>query len=137
MTSAMRTSSPGAATNGGGSGGARAPAAPPPRGGRVGLGGWGAETHSAARAVVVALRHVGGLLVQRVEDDALAGVVCGDLENLARADVPEDDAVVEEEGARIVRIDQPGLQARRREDEHLRVDRNLEGLERRLQVSAA
>ena len=83
------------------------------------------------------LGRVGGLLLQRVEDDALGGVLRGHFENLAVADVPEHDAVVEEERAWIVRIDQPRLQTGRREHEHLRVDRDVEGLERRLQISAA
>ena len=83
------------------------------------------------------LRGVGGLLIQRVEDDALGGVLRGDFENFTLADIPEDDAVVEKERPGIVRSDQPGLQTGRREHEHLRFDRNVQGLERRLQVAAA
>ena len=97
----------------------------------------GIQMTAEARGDALKLRRGGGLLLQRVEDDARGGVLRGHFENFTVADIAEHDAVVEEERARIARIDQPGLQTGRREHEHLRFDRDVEGLERRLQISAA
>ena len=74
-------------------------------------------------------------LLQRVEDQAGAGVVGGDLEQVAVAHPAERDAVVEEERPRVRRADQPGLQAAFREQQQLRVDRQLQRVEHRRQVA--
>ena len=64
-------------------------------------------------------------LLQRVEDQAGAGVVSGDLEQVAVADPAERDPVVEEERPRVRRADHPGLEAALRVQQQLRVGRQL------------
>ena len=78
-----------------------------------------------------------GSLLQRVEDDAGAGVVGGDLEQVAVAHPAERDAVVEEQRPRVRRTDQPGLEAALREQQQLRVGRQRQRVEHRRQVAAA
>src|SRR5215467_3133442 len=77
------------------------------------------------------------VLIERVEHDAGGFVVRGDLDHVAIAHPSERHAVVEEDRPRILFADSFPLQAGARQDLQLRVHRNLQGLERRAQESAA
>ena len=61
----------------------------------------------------------------------------GDFDEFAITHPAERDAIVEVERTGILFVDQLALQAVPRKDQQLRVDRNLECVERRLQESAA
>src|SRR6185436_2266227 len=84
------------------------------------------------------LRGAGGILVlvEREEHHSLFRVVSGHLEHVAATDPPHSDAIVEEERARILLVDLPPLETRAREHEQLRIDREFQRVERRLQIAA-
>ena len=78
-----------------------------------------------------------GALVEGVEHDAGGLVVCCDFDNVAVAHPAERDAVVEKQRSRILFADPLALQAGAREDEQLRIHRNLQRVERGPKESAA
>ena len=71
-----------------------------------------------------------GPLVERVKHDAGGFVVRRDLEDVAPAHPSERNAIVEEHGARVLFTDLLSLQAGPREDQQLRIDRDLQRLQR-------
>src|SRR5207237_1229767 len=116
------------------------------------LGARGAE-HRETRHVQRVARHVAaeadefalelqwtgariGLLLERVEDDALRRVGYRDLQQIAAAHPSHRDAIVEEQSARVLLADAPALEAGAREDEELRIDRQVERREGGGQVAA-
>ena len=78
-----------------------------------------------------------GTLLEGIKHDAGGLVMSGDFDKLAITHPAERSAIVEVERARILFVDQLALQAVPREHQQLRVDRNLECVERRLQEPAA
>jgi hypothetical protein len=76
-------------------------------------------------------------LLERIENDPGLLVVCGNFEQLGVTHPREHDLVIEEQRPRIGGVHQPSLKACVGEDEELRIDRKLQRVDRRLQVSAA
>ena len=76
-------------------------------------------------------------LRERVEDDALFGILRGDLQQLRGGHPTDRDAVAEVNRARMARADLLRLPAGLREDQHLRFRRDAERIEERAQVSTA
>ena len=77
-----------------------------------------------------------GTLVEGVEHNSVRLVVRGHLEHVAAAHPSERHAVVEEQRARILFANPLSLQAEAREDEQLRINGKLQGVERRRQETA-
>ena len=67
-----------------------------------------------------------GRLIERVEHHALLGIVGRELDHGSARDVGDDDRLVEEDGAGVVRAGVRTLHARFREHEQLRFHRNAE-----------
>lgn len=88
-----------------------------------------------ARVVSNELRGGDLLLREQVEDDPLLRILGGQLDEAA-AHPADGHGIVEEQGPRIARGDEAGLHAGLREDGDLRVDGDLQRLERRRQVAA-
>ena len=77
-----------------------------------------------------------GTLFERVKHHAGGFIVSRDFEELPITYPAERDPIAEVERTGILFVDELALQAVSRKDQQLRVDRNLEGVERRLQESA-
>src|SRR5689334_12642339 len=89
-----------------------------------------------AGGVVAAERQRSGArLRQGVEDRALSRVVGRELQDLAATYPAHRDLIVEVDGPRIRRSDTRGLEAGFREDQQLRLHRDIERLQNRAQVS--
>ena len=78
----------------------------------------------------------GGALVERIEDDALFGVVRGQLEERGSADESHRHGLVVIEGPRIRRAREQPLHAGLRQHEHLGCDGHAERSQHRAQVAA-
>jgi hypothetical protein len=78
-----------------------------------------------------------GALIEGVEHDAGGLVVRRDFDDVAVAHPAERDAVVEKQRSWILFADPLALQAGAREDEQLRIRRNLQRVKRRPKKSAA
>ena len=66
------------------------------------------------------------VLLQRLEDHALPGIVRGHFNQRRARDVADDDAIVEIQGARILRSGEGMLDAGLRKQQQLRFDRDVQ-----------
>ena len=76
-------------------------------------------------------------LIERVEHDALLRIVRRELDHGRARNVGDDDRLVEEDRARVVRAGVRALHAGFREHQQLRFLRNAERLEQRTQIAGS
>jgi hypothetical protein len=98
------------------------------------LCGLGDVAHHAG-VITFELWYPGFRLAECVEDRALLGILRNDFEHRPAAYPSDRDRVVEEDGARIVRVDSRRLETRLGEDEDLRIDWHLQRRQHRRQIS--
>jgi hypothetical protein len=91
-------------------------------------------TDQAGRVVALEGRCADDALVQPVEDDALHGILGGDLDEAA-ADPADRHAIVEEKRAWIGHLDPTTLNAVRVEDHDLGFERNVQRVEHGSQIT--
>ncbi len=78
-----------------------------------------------ARVVALELRHAALRLLEGVEDGALLWILSDHLEHRSSSHPADRHRVVEKDRARVLRVDSRRLEARLREHQYLRLDRDV------------